>query len=175
MHEGTGSNRGSAIGKSLSSPRSRYRSERNLVLHRDRGNQTIRCRGRHPVSSETPSQVPHSVPPLRVEREPGHRRKPLEKTGGLLGLDQSRHQFKKNPLGDGRLSIDDQGFESGLNLGIPRRTKCMDPDGGVNEIQGRIACVAESGAGQASDREGSCPASSGLVAKAADRSQSWFS
>ena len=112
------------------------------------------------MSSETPSYVPRAIPPLRVEREPGHRRKPLEKTGGLLGFDEPRHQFKKNLLRDRRLSIDDQGLESGLDLGIPSRTKCVDPDGGVNEIHGRAVYAAGNGVGQASDREESCLAHS---------------
>ena len=101
------------------------------------------------MSSETPSYVPRAVPPLRVEREPGYRCKPLEKTGGLLGFDQPSHQFKKNPLRDRRLSIDDQGLKSGLDFGVPRRTKRVDPDRGVNEIHGRTVCAAGSGAGQA--------------------------
>ena len=110
------------------------------------------------MSSETPGYVPRAAPPFRVEPKPGYRRKPLEKTGGLLGLDQPSHQFKKNPLRDRRLPLDDQGLESGLDPGIPRWTKCVNPDGGVNEIQGRTVCAAGSGAGQASDREESCPA-----------------
>ena len=129
----------------------------DTMLHCNCGNKTICSRGRYPVPPEAPGEVPRCVPPIRAERESRHRGKPLKETGGLLGLDQPRHEFKKHPLCDGCLSIDDQGFESGLDLGIPCRTKSVDPDRGVNEIHGKAVYAAGNGAGQASNQEESCP------------------
>ena len=82
--------------------------QRDAVLGRDRGDEAICSRGRHPTFSETPRSMPGCLTPVRLEWKSGHRRKPLEEAGGLFGLRQRSHQFKENPLCDSRMPIDDQ-------------------------------------------------------------------
>lgn len=119
-----------------------------MVLDCDGRNETVRSRGRYPAFSETPGKVPGGVPPIGAEWKAGHRRKPLEKAGGLLGLGQTCHQFKENPLCDGCLCVEDEGLESSLDLGMPRWTKRVDPDGGVNQIHEGSVYGAGNEAGQ---------------------------
>ena len=94
-------------------------NQRDTMFHGNCGNKTVRSRWRYPLPPETPGGVQCGVPPIRAERKSRYRGKPLKETRWLLGLDQPRHEFKKYPLCDGCLPVDDQGFESGLDLGIP--------------------------------------------------------
>lgn len=105
-----------------------------MVLDRDGGDETIGCGRGNSVFSKTTGKLPGCIPPIRVELKQGYRRKPLEEAGGSFGFGQACQQFKQYPLSDGCLRVDDQRLESSLDLGMPRRTKRVDPNGGINQI-----------------------------------------